>query len=176
MGPKIKDYIFSFASIFINVCSNIVMVPLYVNYFGVLDYGVWIVINTILQYLMLANFGIPTALTTIATNASRNESVSEIFWKSFRIMILIVSVLTLIISLLFLTNSIPYDFFFGQSQKTQFYASILFLTITLYLIRSPFQLSSAIFLISGRVSLNKQYEIANNLIIPVSFFISYLCK
>ncbi|MHA4894107.1 MATE family efflux transporter [Pedobacter sp. PWIIR3] len=176
MRPKLKDYFFSFLSIFINVCSNILMVPLYVEYFGAINYGIWIVINTILQYLMLANFGIPTALTTIATNSSHQESIGEIFRKSLRIMASIVGLLVILISVLYLFQVIPYDFFFGKTKQTQLYASILFLTIILYLIRSPFQLSSSIFLILGKVSLSKKYEIVNNLIIPFSFLVTSLCR
>ncbi|WP_394365951.1 MATE family efflux transporter [Pedobacter hiemivivus] len=125
---------------------------------------------------MLGNFGIPTALTTIATNALNKEDVTEVFKKSLKIMISVVSVLLILIAFLFFSNVVPFEFFFGKTEKTQFYASILLLTIVFYLIRAPFQLASSVFLIFGKISLNKTYEILNNLIIPFSFLITYLCS
>jgi len=176
MGPKIKDYFFSFLSIAVNIGCNLVMVPLYVKYFGTIDYGVWIIINTILQYLMLANFGLPTALTTIATNSSNPEDVIEVFRKSLNIMVSIASVLLGIIALLYFGRILPFEFFFGKTAQTQFYGTVLFLTIAFYLLRAPFQLGSSVFLILGKVALSKKYEIVNNLIIPASFVVTYYYK
>ncbi|HEY0245525.1 MAG TPA: hypothetical protein VGC01_08190, partial [Mucilaginibacter sp.] len=72
--PKLKDFVTSYLSIIISIITNFVLLPVYLKYFGADDYGAWIVINTFVQYLALANFGIPTSLMVTGANL-KNKSL-----------------------------------------------------------------------------------------------------
>lgn len=167
--PKIKDFVLSYVSIIISIISSLIMLPLYIHYFGSEDYGAWIVINTFIQYLALANFGLPTSLTIIASNFNNKNLIRPLFYRSLKIISTIVALVLVLFLIGVKTDLVKPETFFGETDKKVFYFSCLIFSFILYCLRSPIQLASCIFLAVGKVYLNKIYEIMNNLTIPLSF-------
>lgn len=171
--PKLRDFVTSYLSIIISIITNFVLLPVYLKYFGADDYGAWIVINTFVQYLALANFGIPTALTVTGANLKNKSAIGKLYQKCLKLILIIVAgVVVVSIVLIFAKVFVP-QVFFGSSKKNLYYFNSLVVCFVLYCLRSPVQLSLSIFSALGKVYLNKVYEILTNISWPVAFVAVY---
>jgi O-antigen/teichoic acid export membrane protein len=174
--PKIKDFATSYLSIVITIITNFVLLPIYIKYFGSDNYGAWILINTFVQYLALANFGIPTSLTVIGANLQNKNLINDLYKKCLKIISIIVIVILVIGIALVLFEFLVPSMFFGPTKNNAYYFNSLIICFILYCLRSPVQLSLSVFSAFGKVYLNKVYEILTNLSMPLSFGIVYYLK
>jgi len=171
--PKLKDFATSYLSIIISIITNFVLLPVYLKYFGADDYGAWIVINTLVQYLALANFGIPTSLMVTGANLKNKSIIGKLYNKCLKLILIIVASVVIITIVLILARILVPEVFFGSSNKNLYYFNSLVVCFVLYCLRSPIQLSLSIFSALGKVYLNKIYEILTNISWPLAFLIVY---
>src|SRR4030042_5800819 len=54
----------------VSLLVGLMSVPIGLPYFGVVRYGIWAVISSVIAYLGLSNLGITTAATTLTAKAS----------------------------------------------------------------------------------------------------------
>jgi O-antigen/teichoic acid export membrane protein len=149
------------------------LVPVYLKYFGSDDYGAWILVNSFVQYLALANFGLPTTLTVFGANLKNKSLIYILYRKCLRLIFFIITAILLVgLALLYLKFLNP-QFFFGTSTKSLYYFNSLLICFLLYLLRSPLQLSLSIFSAVGKGYLSKIYEIIANVCWPLAFLFVY---
>ena len=60
----------SYVTTIVSIVVGLISVPIGLHYFGVVRYGIWAVISSIIAYLGLSNLGITTAATTLTAKAS----------------------------------------------------------------------------------------------------------
>jgi len=60
----------SYGTTVVSILVGLISVPIGLHYFGVVRYGIWAVISSIIAYLGLSNLGITTAATTLTAKAS----------------------------------------------------------------------------------------------------------
>ncbi|MFV7234932.1 lipopolysaccharide biosynthesis protein [Flavobacterium sp. ZB4R12] len=145
----------SYAHIVLSVFMNIMYIPIALHYLGVERYGVWIVLQTFVNFLTMANFGIPTAVTNLMCQSDNYIEKCDILIKGFKILLLICFVLFLFSLISFFTilhltswlNSLTYE------MKTSSLILIVF-----FILRIPFQISSAAFIADNKIYVAKIYE------------------
>ena len=62
---------------------GIVSLPLLLNYFGTVNYGIWVLIIGLTGYINTISFGIPSAMTTLVAKTSNPNEKYQILKKSF---------------------------------------------------------------------------------------------
>lgn len=63
--------------------TGIVSLPLLLNYFGTVNYGIWVLIIGLTGYINTISFGIPSAMTTLVAKTSNPNEKYQILKKSF---------------------------------------------------------------------------------------------
>jgi O-antigen/teichoic acid export membrane protein len=130
-------------------------IPIALNYMGVEKYGVWVVILSIINYLNLANFGIPTAVTNLISQSNDQNEKVGLLLKGFKILI-IGCLIILSLGLLAFLAIINYTSWTRNLSTEIQTASILL--VLFYILRIPFQVSSASFIANKKVYLTKIYD------------------
>lgn len=165
----VLNLVSSYAHIILSVIVNVAYVPIALQFMGVERYGIWIVIQTIINYLVLANFGIPTAVTNLMSQAGTNEEKSELLLRGFKILSIFCSAVLILslISYWFISNYTSWMGHFSQEIKQ----SILIL-LSFFIIRIPFQMSSSSFTANGKIYISKIYELLTIIITFISLIIA----
>lgn len=91
-----KNLYFGLVEKGISIGINLMLIPIALNYFGTYDYGILAIVNSILAYLTIANFGIPQAISIFIARAITNEEKKSIIKKGQKIL-LFYSIIFLII-------------------------------------------------------------------------------
>lgn len=146
----------SYAHIILSVVLNILYVPIMLNYMGVERYGVWLVLQTLINYLTLANFGIPTAVTNLMSQSESDSHRLNLFYKGSKILGLICLIILIICVLTFFLIIQFTDW--SSSLSFEIKTSSLIL-IVFFILRIPFQMSSSIFIATKKVFISKIYEV-----------------
>lgn len=154
LGTSIS-YLYNFVSIIV----GIIAVPISLKYFGSEKYGVIAIINTLITYLSITNFGIPYAVGILAAQALGALERMKIIAKAF-ITIIVIVIASLGIFLFFSSNpswirvlgNIPKNIY-TEVSAAAFFAAILFL------LKLPFSLFSHGFIAIHKVYIAKIYDI-----------------
>jgi len=67
----------------VSMVLGVISVPIGLSYFGPLQYGIWLVIGSIVAYLQLSPLGTGTAASTLIAKSNDWQSQGIIFWRSF---------------------------------------------------------------------------------------------
>lgn len=94
----IKGVSVSYLRQILTLITGLISLPLLLNYFGTTNYGIWILIVGLAEYLNTISFGIPSAMVTLVAKTKKITEKYLILKKSFHMLFLI----TLICLLLFL--------------------------------------------------------------------------
>lgn len=89
---------------------GLVSVPLTINYFGNENYGLWIVVSSLVAWLQLSDFGIGNGITNIvAKSYGRNDllAAKSAVYSSFAVLFAIVIVL--FFPMIFVVNILPWN-------------------------------------------------------------------
>ncbi|MGJ0334209.1 oligosaccharide flippase family protein [Aliarcobacter cryaerophilus] len=78
-----KGVSYSYIRQIITLITGIVSLPLLLNYFGTINYGIWILIVGLAGYINSISFGIPSAMTTLVAKTSNLNEKYQILKKSF---------------------------------------------------------------------------------------------
>jgi len=71
---------------FIMVALGLISVPIGLSYLGSFQYGIWMVISSIIAYLGLSQFGMGTATTALIAKHVERKNQGAIFRQSFRLL------------------------------------------------------------------------------------------
>ncbi|WP_417537730.1 MATE family efflux transporter [Marinomonas sp.] len=78
-----KGVSYSYIRQLVALITNIISLPLLLNYFGSVNYGVWVLILGLTGYINTISFGIPSAMTTLVANTTNLSEKYQILKKSF---------------------------------------------------------------------------------------------
>jgi O-antigen/teichoic acid export membrane protein len=76
---------------------GLISVPLGLNYLGAIQYGIWIVISSIVTYMGLSQFGIGTASATLMAKNDNKQVRGAIFRRTF-VLLCYISIILIILS------------------------------------------------------------------------------
>ncbi|MDD3008363.1 MAG: oligosaccharide flippase family protein [Arcobacter sp.] len=79
----LKGVSYSYIRQIITLITGIISLPLLLNYFGTVNYGIWILIVGLAGYINTISFGIPSAMTTLIAKTSNQNEKYQILKKSF---------------------------------------------------------------------------------------------
>ena len=95
-NPILSGTLASYLNTAVSMVSNLVLVPMYLFYFGKEEYGLWLVVLSIVSYLGFSNLGIAQSVANLVagTNAKNdtegiNSIVATGFWLYVAIIILV---------------------------------------------------------------------------------------
>jgi len=91
----------NYGATFISIVVGLISVPVGLNYFGPILYGIWIVIGSILAYLRISDFGISLSTLTFIAQATKPSYQRIILRRSLELF-LIISISS--ISIIFIIN------------------------------------------------------------------------
>lgn len=145
----------SYAHIVFSVLMNIMYIPIALHYLGAERYGIWIVLQTFVSFLTIANFGIPTAVTNLMAQSNNYEEKGGLFLKGFKILSIVCFTL-LLLGILFFFGAFTYTSWFENFTYEIRLSSIIL--IVFFILRIPFQISNAVFISDNKVYLSKIFE------------------
>jgi O-antigen/teichoic acid export membrane protein len=61
-----------------SLISNLILIPMYLFYFGKEEYGLWLVVLSIVNYLGFSNFGIAQSVANLVASANAKSNFNEI--------------------------------------------------------------------------------------------------
>ena len=151
----------------VSVVMNVLYQPLFLNHYGVHEYGVWTLVLTIINYIGLSNVGIPTAVTVLISNNLNEDNKYEIIVKSFFALAVItfaflaafMAVAYLLPDLRFIFGKIPDELVVVASRT--FIVSVVFI-----MLRIPLQVAQAAFSGYQEIAITKIYDLLN---VPATF-------
>lgn len=82
-----KNLYFGLIERIISIVINLALVPISLNYFGSYSYGILAIINSILAYLNIANFGIPQAISIYIARTNNMGEKKDIIEKGKKILL-----------------------------------------------------------------------------------------
>ncbi|MGJ0372854.1 oligosaccharide flippase family protein [Aliarcobacter cryaerophilus] len=85
----LKGVSYSYIRHIITLITGIISLPLLLNYFGTVNYGIWILIVGLAGYVNTISFGIPSAMTTLIAKTSNQNEKYQILKKSFYLLVVI---------------------------------------------------------------------------------------
>ena len=122
-------------NIIVSVIGGIITVPLLLFVVGVEDYGLFIVISSVIGFVGLGNLGMPTAITNQVSYfwaEKKKQEISELFSGSFYFLgIIVLAIWALIIGFFYL-DLLPMEFIFGVSHDLVPLATILFTVLLIF--------------------------------------------
>ena len=151
----------SYIQIALSVVLNIMYIPIALHYLGAERYGVWIVLQTLINLLSIANFGIPTAVTNLMCLSQNNIEKYDVLVKGFRILLKVCFFLfsMCLISFFIILHMTSWLDNLTHEMKTSSLILIIF-----FIARIPFQISSAVFVSEKKIYIAKIYELLTILI------------
>lgn len=174
---QIKGFIInivsSYAHIILSVLLNIMYIPLALHYMGAERYGVWVVLITLINYLTLANFGVPTAVTNLMALSDNNDEKADLLMRGFKILSLIcIVVLAISLTIYFVMS---YFTSWLNSLSTEIRTSSIIL-IVFFILRIPFQIATAAFTANKKIFIGKIYDLLTIVFTFVSLLICIYFK
>ncbi len=143
---------------------SFITIPLIIQYFGKVEYGLWAFIMSLVAYLSLVNFGIPYSSGVLIAKLSNSYEKYIILKKSFIFLSLIVLIFLSI--LIFISVSLPnVIYILGKIPEDILYKAKIFVfwMFFFYLIKIPLTIIFNAFTAFQEIYITKLYE----LFIPV---------
>jgi O-antigen/teichoic acid export membrane protein len=143
----------------VNIIFGIISVPIGLKYFGVERYGALAIINTLIAYLSISNFGIPQTASILAAKALDKLEQMKIIIKSFILMAIIVFLVSAI--LLFFSRNSSWINILGRIPKPIYreVSRVALIAALLFLINLPFTVFSCAFTAVQKVHIARIYDV-----------------
>ena len=157
----IKDSFYSYLRQIIGLIVGIVSLPLVLNEFGAVIYGVWALITSVVMYLNTVSFGIPTAMQTLVAKTSNLYQKNQILKISFYLLFTMATI-TLAIFMLAINYSSDWVILFLGNIDDDFVdiAKQLFIIyVVATLIKMPLSLYPNFFVGMNKVYISEIYQI-----------------
>lgn len=151
--------------VLVSVIVGMILVPMNINYWDDEQYGIWLIINSILAYLSMSNLGLNAAASILINKTRSYKQKIDIFKKSF--VLITISAGVLIIALL-LMNSFVSNWVLIIGKITESYLneaqiSCLILSLT-FLLNVPFSLVSSVITGFHKVYIENIFQIVGYLV------------
>jgi len=167
-----KNYLFTLFNHIIGIglssTISIIAIPISLKYWSVEKYGIWVILNSIINYLSFSALGINTAASILMAKNDNNDIKYLIFKKSMKMMIVSSIFTGLIFTLinLFFKNWINILGKIPDIYKKEAYITCI-ISGVFFIVNMPFSIISSYF-----YGLNKAYieKIFLNIYAIVSFF------
>lgn len=145
-----------------SIAYSLVSVPLLLSAYGNELFGIWGLISSLVAYLTLSNFGIPTAATVYIANASIWSERILIYKKSFRLLLLLITAVAVV--LIPASGFVQWENIFGKVTSENIDTAKIAASVMLigFLLRVPFTIATAGFAGVQRIDLTKLYELTNS--------------
>ena len=150
----------SYISVIITSLIGLYSIPLAINHFDTETYGIWLLVSSIIAYLAISNFGIPTSSGAMIAKSSSASFQKQIVIKSFLALSLVSAFVAL---MLFFVNEIYPDwlYLFGRFDKANevMAKSVFIIMIIGFLFRVPLQIALTAFTALQKMYISKSYEL-----------------
>ncbi|UVI31608.1 lipopolysaccharide biosynthesis protein [Paenibacillus spongiae] len=163
-----NNVIYSLMSYAITPVILIISTPLLLKYLGDVNYGVWILINSIINLLAVSNFGLGNALIKLGSELNKDDQLEQfnaLFSVSFTISIMLALLINVII-LLFGTYIFPLFVSAGSIDSILSMSYLLSGVVGLRIVNS---IISGAYMSKQRYDINSKMNIVYNLVTSICF-------
>jgi O-antigen/teichoic acid export membrane protein len=162
----------SYLSTLISILIGIISVPIGLKYFGIERYGALAIIGTLITYLSVSNFGIPSAVSVLAAKTLDKTEQMRIVAKAFLILSLITIVALL--AFLILTSNDSWINVIGKIPSGIFLEvrNATFAATVLFLINLPVSVFLMAFIATQKVWIERVYSSISNILTLACLFIT----
>ena len=143
---------------------NILYIPIALNYWGVEKYGVWILLQTMVNFFGIASFGVPTSVTNLLCQTDNFSEKRDILFKGVKV--LGVVSLLLIFSILVVYFTVLYTTPWLNNYSYEIRLSGLLL-ILFFVLRIPLHLAGSIYISEHKIYILKIFDLLTTVL---SFF------
>lgn len=95
----------SYLNIIVSSVTNLLLVPIYIYYLGDENYGLWLIVLTLISYLGFSHLGIGQSISNFVARSNANQDyasietgVSTAFWLYFAIVTPLIILITIVIN------------------------------------------------------------------------------
>lgn len=164
----LNNVLFSISSYFITPIVIIITTPMLLKNLGSADYGIWVLINSLINILGISNFGLGNAFIKIGSEyeSSENDSMfNQLFSVAFTLSIILSLV---IITLTLLFDTFVFPMFFGTSDVNSILPVIHLIggVVGLRIINSVI---SGSYMAKQRYDINSKVNIVYNVLTSILF-------
>lgn len=164
-----KNISVSYISILVSSIIGLYSIPIAINYFNTEVYAIWILTTSIIAYLSVSSFGIPTASSAIISKSLNFDYQKKVIIKSILALCLISCLLLTLFSVIYFTYpnwpSILGDF---SEENSDLAAAVFAIMIVGFLLYSPLQIIITTFSSFQLTYLTKIYQL---MIIVLNFIV-----
>ena len=103
----------SYLNIIVSSVTNLLLVPIYIYYLGDENYGLWLIVLTLISYLGFSHLGIGQSISNFVARSNANQDyasietgVSTAFWLYFAIVTPLIILITIVINAGFMASLI----------------------------------------------------------------------
>ena len=145
-----------------SITYSLISLPLLLSAYGNELFGIWGLINSLVAYLSLSSFGIPTATTSYLASSKSWPDRIRIYKTSFRLLLLLTAVFAVIA--VPASVYVQWEILFGKVSTVNIGPAKIAASIMLigFLLKAPFTIATAAFAGVHRVDLSKIYELINS--------------
>lgn len=129
----------SYLNITVTTIANLVLVPMYILYLGDEQYGLWLIVLTLVSYLGFSHLGIGQSISNFVarSNATKDYAaieagISTAFWLYFAIVVPLICAVSIIINLGLLNSFIQ-----KSESLTVVFESVILISSVLFLFKLP---------------------------------------
>jgi len=119
----------------IGVISAIMTVPLFIHAVGRDDYGLFLVVSSVIGFISLTDFGITPAVTnqiSFLVAEKRHSEISDLFSSGVSLFSLIILLIWVVLGVLFFTKIISMQFLFGIKDVQVIKATYIFFILLFF--------------------------------------------
>jgi O-antigen/teichoic acid export membrane protein len=152
----------SVASQIAAITYSLISLPMLLSAYGDELFGIWGLISSLVAYLSLSSFGIPTAMTSYLASSNSWPDRLRIYKKSFRLLFLLIVLVVVIV--VPTSVYVQWEIIFGKVSNENIGPAKIAASIMLvgFLLKTPFTIATAAFAGVHRVDLTKLYELINS--------------
>ena len=167
-----SGFVFNIISMIVISFLNIISYRVALDYFGKDLFGIYALLTTFTGYLILANFGVPTAATTLISGHINKSIQKFIINYSF--------ILLLILSIFLFSSLYTIDFnYFSRAigidaENSPIFNYCLFISLMGVSLKIPFQLYQSIFLGNQRVAIVRFIDVL--LVVSLNLMLYFASK
>lgn len=164
---------------FISVALGLISIPLTANYLGAERFGLWLILNTFIGWINLADLGLTNSLRTSLANASGKEEleeakrlVSSAFWSVLTISLL----LSVLFSLSYSRISWEHLFNVKSPQAIADANSAVVALFIIFILRLVFSISSTIYAAYQEAYIFSVWDFISTVISVIALVSAIYCK
>ncbi len=139
----------------LSAAINILYIPIALNYLGVEKYGVWILLQTMVNFFGIASFGIPTSVTNLLCQTDNYSEKRDILFKGLKVLGLVSLFLVLSILVVYFTilHATPWLNHYTYEIRLSGLLLVLF-----FVLRIPLHVTGSIYISEHKIYILKIFD------------------